>query len=70
VPPLRVPILDSNRKTKTVHEDARRLVSLGGPRLPLVLFLLRDFNLFCLLLPLSFGLVFLAFLVAHKMQPF
>jgi len=39
---------------------------LGGPELPLVLFLLCGFSLFGILLPTLFGLVLLAFLVAHR----
>ena len=42
----------------------------GLPGLLLVLFLLGGFGLFRGLLPLSFGLVLLPFLVAHGMPPF
>ena len=43
---------------------------LGGPGLLFVLFLLCGFGLFGFLLPLPFGLVLLAFLVAHGVTPF
>ncbi len=43
---------------------------LGDPALLTVLFLLCGFRLFGFLLPISFGLVLLAFLVAHGVTPF
>ena len=43
---------------------------LWGAGLLFVLFLLGGFRLFGVLLPLPFGLVLLAFLVAHGITPF
>lgn len=47
------------------HASVLLAPGLGGPGLPLVLFLLCGFRLFGILLPILFGLVLLAFLVAH-----
>ena len=44
--------------------------TLRDPALLTVLFLLCGFRLFGFLLPISFGLVLLAFLVAHGVTPF
>jgi len=56
-----------NRPCCTSNVNAPVLLAsgLGDPGLPPVLFLLCGFRLFGILLPIPFGLVLLAFLVAH-----
>ena len=53
-----------------ISNVTRLAPGLGGPALLTVLFLLCGFRLFGFLLPISFGLVFLTFLVAHRVTPF